>query len=158
MHFIKRYVSVLFKSFDWSSYIIYNQSICPQIYVYAFDSKDHFISNAAAICLHSSPDQIHCITDTTPPVLSIVNKPDDYSNENIAEFRWQCMEPCTTVCSVSYIANTYPVVCSSSTLHWTLPTTISNITYRMTITAFDEVRNANEKHFTWISGNIIYTF
>ncbi|XP_060589875.1 uncharacterized protein LOC132745057 [Ruditapes philippinarum] len=91
------------------------------------------------------------VVDTTPPVLIIENKPDEYSNEHIATFKWQCMEPCTTVCLVSYIANTYPVVCSSSTLYWTVRANTSKIIYRLTITAFDEVYNSNETHVTWIS-------
>ncbi|XP_053382685.1 uncharacterized protein LOC123560350 [Mercenaria mercenaria] len=89
------------------------------------------------------------VVDTTPPVVTMLEKPKAYSNQQSVIFRWQCPFPCTTFCSVSALSRTYSVSCSNLQLLWSLPATNSNIKYTLDIKASDDVGNVNETSYTW---------
>ncbi|XP_052774203.1 uncharacterized protein LOC128212867 isoform X2 [Mya arenaria] len=87
--------------------------------------------------------------DTTPPVLIMQRTPPTISNSTRESFQWTCTYPCNVACNVRTNDQTFQVNCNRKGVVWTLPSTDSNVTYTLDISATDTVGNEIRVKYNW---------
>ncbi|WAR23257.1 WAPA-like protein, partial [Mya arenaria] len=86
---------------------------------------------------------------TTPPVLIMQRTPPTISNSTRESFQWTCTYPCNVACNVRTNDQTFQVNCNRKGVVWTLPSTDSNVTYTLDISATDTVGNEIRVKYNW---------